>query len=76
MTNVKREFCRRVLKFLKPEVAKKGNEEFGNEKFSFRNLVTVERDDSIRAENKKSMTELAKDVKMSRNHMYTVRRRK
>ena len=76
MTNTKRELCRKVSAFLSADVTKKGNAKFKNSQFSFKDLVTVERDDRIRNEKNKSVTKIAEDEKMSRNQVYKILRRK
>ena len=76
MTNYKRNKCREVQKFLTSKVCNKGNKDFRNFKFSFKDLCIVERDDKIRASKGKPVKKLAKEVKLSRNQVYTVLRRK
>ena len=76
MTNAKRKKCREVSAFLEPGVKEKGNVKFENFQFSFKDLVTVERDDRIRSTKNKSVTKIAEEEGISRNQVYKILKRK
>jgi DNA-binding phage protein len=76
MTKQKRAVCRKVAKFLPDGVAEKGKSKFGNFQFSFKDVVTVERDDKIHESKGVRVTQLAKEVGLSPKAVYKILKKK
>jgi hypothetical protein len=76
MNDLKKDLCRDITAYLTAEVAKKGEQKFGSIKFSFKDLMIVERNDKLRLSKGVSVKKMAAKEGLSRQWVYEIRKRK